>query len=500
MIGLRKSMTFLKNFTDIRKLLFNNIGVRQTIFKNTFWLALAEGVSRFLKLILIIYVARILGATEYGKFNFALAFVGLFAIFSDLGISQILTREIAKENQKEKEFPAILSLKIFLLLGTLFLILIGSFFITPEPQIQKIIWILGLFSVIEGFSVIFFAFFQARQKMEYQSWTKILEAVLVTAFGFFVIFKFPSVENLSYSYLFAAFLALIFILIIFHFKVLPLKLSFNTSIWKNFLSLSWPLALASVFATIYSQTDSLVMGYLRQITQLGWYHAAYKIIGVTFIPAGLIATTFFPTMTSAFKKSKEKLQRIWDYFLESMIFLAIPIMVGGITLAPKIIDWIYDPTYFSSILAFQILILIVGFVFLSNPFAQILIVANQQKKLFWITLSGAIIDLILNIILVPKYSLYGAAITTVFSAFLVLFLLCQFTLKFTPIKKPFDSKSLLTFIGACLSSLPMYLVISQPKIYNLNVFSSILIGAVIYTLIYLILRTLIKYFQPSLCR
>ena len=136
-----------------------NSGVKQTIAKNTFWLAIAEGVTRFLKLFLIIYIARILGATEYGKFTFALAFVSLFAIFSDFGISTITTREIAREKEKEKEFPAVLSLKLVLSIGTLFLICIGSFFITLDLVIRGIIWILGVYIIVSSFSEIVFAFF-----------------------------------------------------------------------------------------------------------------------------------------------------------------------------------------------------------------------------------------------------------------------------------------------------------------------------------------------------
>jgi len=99
-----KIQNIIKNiFLDPKSFFLENLGVKQTIFKNTFWLAVAEGVTRLLKLALLIYVARILGATEYGKFNFALAFVGLFAIFADLGLSQITTREFSREKEKEKE-------------------------------------------------------------------------------------------------------------------------------------------------------------------------------------------------------------------------------------------------------------------------------------------------------------------------------------------------------------------------------------------------------------
>jgi len=485
----------IRNFTDIKSFFLENKTLKQTIFKNTFWLVVAEGVSRLLELILLIYLARILGATEYGKFIFVLAFINLFFIFTDFGISQITTREFSQNREKEKEFSNLLSLKLLLCLGTLFLILIGSFFITPDYLIRKVIWIFAAFSVIEGFLLIIFAFFQAKQKMEYQAGTKIFGTTVVTAIGFFIIFNFPSVENLSYGYLFGSLVTLIFVLIFFHFKIFRLALSWNKTIWQKFLALSWPLALATAFVSIYTQIDSVMMGYLKQITQIGWYNAAYKIIGGFFILAGLISMSFFPALSKFFKESKEKLQKIWNYFMELMIFLAIPIVIGGITLAPRIIDFIYDPSFFPSgretILAFQILIIMTGVAFLSNPFNQILIAANQQKKLLWATFSGSAVNVILNLILIPKYSLYGAAATILVTHLLIFFLVFRFTLKFTPIR-PLNLEFFFNFLSAILAVIPMYFVIIQPTIYHLNVILSVLIGTAIYLICFLMYKNLLN--------
>ncbi len=476
---------------DFKKLFLDNLGTKQTILKNTFWLAAGEGITRFLKLILIIYVARILGATEYGKFTFALAFVTLFVIFSDLGLSQITTREFAREKEREKEFPAILLLKILLSLGILLFILISSFFVAPDPVIQKAIWILAIYVLISNFSEIIYAFLRARQKMEYESWAKILQAFVIAAVGFFVLFNFPSVENLSYSYLFASLVALIFILLFFHFKVFHLGFSWNSLIWKRFLGMAWPLGLGTIFAIIYLHIDSVMMGFFGQITQTGWYNAAYRIITATLIPMYLISQSFYPVLSSSFKESKEKLQRVWNYQMETMILLAVPLMVGGIALAPRIIDFVYNPSFAPSVLAFQILIVMAGITFFYNPFGQALIVSNQQKKFFWITMSGAAINVILNFILIPKFSLYGAAFTTVVTVLFILFLFIKFTSESTPIR-PFNLKFLLISLGAGLSSIPMFFLIIQPKIYNLNVFLSVLIGVGIYSICFFAYRKLLS--------
>ncbi len=482
----------IRNFSDIKSLLLSNIGVKQTIVKNTFWLAIAEGFTRFLKLFLIIYVARILGATEYGKFTFALAFISLFIVFSHLGISAIATRELSREKGGEKEYPAILSLKIVLSIGTLILILIGSFFITTDPLIQKVIWILAIYFLIIDFTEIIYVIFRARQKMEYESFAKILQAVFITAAGFFIILNFPSVENLSYGYLFASLISLIFVLLFFHFKIFHFTLFWNTSIWKKFLGMSWPIALVGIFGVIYGYIDSIMMGHWGQITETGWYNAAAKVAAVTSVPMILISQSFYPVLSKFFKESKEKLQRIWNYQMELMIILAVPIVVGGITLASKIIDFIYDPSYNRSILAFQILVVMAGLVFLCHPFNQLLIAVNQQKKFFWISLIGAIVNITLNLILIPRYSLYGAAITTVITYFILLILFIIFTKRFTPIN-PLKVKFLGIGFLSLFSGLVMYFVISLPKIYNLNVLISVLVGALIYFATLLILRTMLKF-------
>jgi O-antigen/teichoic acid export membrane protein len=486
----------IKNFTGLKALLFNNISVKQTVFKNTFWLGVASGVNKLLKFILFIYVARILGATEYGKFTFALSFVGLFVIFSDLGLSQIVTKELAREKEKEREFSAIISLKIILSIATLILILIGSFFITSDLNIQKVIWVLAVFILIESFSGIIFSFLQARQKMEYQSLASMIEALLATGAGIFMLFYFPSVQNLSYIYLFAALIVLISILFYFHFKIQKLSLSWDKPIWQRFLLMSWPLAVAGMASSICNQTDSIMLGYFKQITQTGWYNAAYRIVAVALIPMGLVGASIFPALSKSFGESKEKLQGVWNYFMELMIFFAIPLIIGGIVLAPKIIEFIYESSYLPSVLAFQILIIMVGIVFLYNPFYQILIISNQQKKLFLAVLAGALINVILNWILIPRFSLYGAAVATVISQVLIFFLSLKFTVELTPVK-PLNFKLMLSFISALLSGFAMYFVISNNRIYHLHVLFPVLIGTLVYFATFFVSRYAIGTFSRT---
>ena len=109
--------------------------------------------------------------------------------------------------------------------------------------------------------------------------------------------------------------------------------------------------------------------------------------------------------------------------MELMTVLSIPLVIGGVVLAPRIVDFMYGASFFPSILALQILMVMAGILLFYAGFYGILIVANHQKKLIWVTLFGAVANIILNLILIPKYSLYGAAVASVMTQLLIFFLL-----------------------------------------------------------------------------
>ena len=485
----------IKNKFLIKSLLFDNRTLKQTLFKNTFWLAFTEGVIKVLKLILFIYVARILGSEGYGKFSFALAFIGLFTILSTLGLPRIIVREFSqKKEKKEKEFISILSLKLLLSIGTLAIIAIGSFFITDDAIIRRIILILAVFTLIDSFTSFLNFFFQAQQKMEHESWTRIFRALVLTISGLLVILFFPSVENLSYSYLFSALIALIPILIFFHFKVYRLSFSLEKGIWKKYLLMSWPIAAAGIFSTIYGQIDSVIMGYLKQITETGWYNAAYRIMGAALIPVGFISTSFYPALSNAFQESKERFQKTWDYQMGLLIIFFVPVVVGGIVLAPKIINFIYGAAYLPATLAFQLLIVTVGFSFLQSPFNQALLILNREKKILWVNSIGVLVNVSLNLVLIPRFSLYGAALVMVITSLIILLLSIVFTHQ-TRLIKILDAKIITNTILILFSAFIMYLAISYQHIYNLNVVLTIILGSAVYFTVLLSGKFLIKYFS-----
>ena len=120
--------------SKLKRFLFHNQNTAQTIAKNTFWLSFGEITGRFLRVAIIFYAARVLGVAGYGTFSYMTNLAGLVTIFSDVGLSGVLIREVAKDKEKRMAlFSTSLVLKMALLLLSLFFIVFGTPLLTTSP-------------------------------------------------------------------------------------------------------------------------------------------------------------------------------------------------------------------------------------------------------------------------------------------------------------------------------------------------------------------------------
>lgn len=470
------------------------MNIRLTVAKNTVLLTLSEAISRGSKFFLLIYAARVLGSKGFGEFNFALSFVSLLVIAADLGLSSITTRDLARDTEKEQGFSMIFSLRIFLC-AIVYLLTVGiSFLITDDPLVRTTISILAAFVLTNNLTEIIFAFLRARQRMLYEAETKFFQAFVVIGLGFYILNQTPSVQNFAWSYLAAGAASFLAIFAFFYFKIQTVKVTWDWEKWKSLLAASWPMAIVAASVSIYNYTDSVMLGTWGYIEETGWYNAAYKIAAVTTLPMILAAQSFYPALSKAFSSSWHDLQEIWnDYFILG-ILIALPLGVGGVRLASEIITFTYGPEYEPAVQAFRILMVGTSSIILMGVISHALIVVNLQKKNFQVATAGALFNIVLNFLLIPKYTFYGAAIATVVTVFFMTAWYTYDVYKFTDLR-PFNQKTTTFLIIAGASSILMYLIIefaslSLPSAW-LTLIPTVLLGGAAYSISCLILYKLI---------
>ena len=164
----------------IKSFLFENKTDKQTIIKNTFWLMLAEGISKWGMFFITILIARLLWPEQFWILSFVMSFVAMFIVITDFGLTTLMVREVSRDHSKIKDYLVNLSfLKVVLWIITFILVLIVSQFIWKDDFYITLILIYVWYAILNNFWEFIRAFFRPSEKMQYEALLKIINWVLM---------------------------------------------------------------------------------------------------------------------------------------------------------------------------------------------------------------------------------------------------------------------------------------------------------------------------------
>jgi O-antigen/teichoic acid export membrane protein len=464
----------------------------QRIVKNTGVLFAAQVVPFLLSLFYTVYLARYLGAEGYGIWSFALAFTGLFSICSDIGFYQLTVREVARDKSLTSKYLANVSAMRLILVTIVFGLIALTINLLGKPeQTIKVVYLVALGSFFGVFSSIFTSIFQAYERMEYQFLGGILSSIL-TFCAVMIVIKY------GFSVVGFAFFSLLTSVVVsgFNYGILswkfrnptsvwvPLKMEIDWSFWKPTIKEALPFGLAMIFMTVFWHIDKVMISLMKGDTVVGWYSAAYKmVLALLFIPNSFIAA-IYPVMSKFYKTSQDSLRLSHEKSFKYLTMLGVPIGVGTTLLAKRLILLMFGTEYTNSIVALQILVWSSVFIFMSQPFGNLFNCLNRQSIVTKITGICVGLNVIMNLILIPKYSLIGASIATVLTEFtsLALSFIWSLNIGYSISKKEFAS----IMIRALFSSTLMGVFI----VYFHNLTLSILVSLAV--LMYLVVLYISK--------
>tara|TARA_Y100000310_G_scaffold332191_2_gene407319 strand:- start:324 stop:1757 length:1434 start_codon:yes stop_codon:yes gene_type:complete len=405
------------------------MSIVKTIAKNTTVLLVADIISKVLSFFLVIFIARYLGDVGLGKYSFVFAFVGLFAVLSDFGISIFLTREVAKDRSLTKRyFENIASLKLILVGIATALSLVVSWFIEKTSDVQISIYILATALFFFNFTEIFSGLIRAYEKMEYISLMMVVERIITVGLGiYFLLMGFKLIALMS-VYLVAYLATFIGYFIIVSKKITKIRLRFDLDLWKKIIKASLPFWFTILFISIYFRIDTVMLTMMKGYQSAGWYSASHKMLdALYFIPSAIIMAVF-PVMSRLHVANKELLLKLYKKAFYYLFALGIPIGIGATILADRIILFIYQEQFINSAIALQILIWAEVFIFVSSVTGHLLNSIDKQKLFSITTGVCAVLNIGLNLVLIPSFGYIGASIATVFTEISVFLLLFYFAI------------------------------------------------------------------------
>jgi len=415
-----------------------------SLAKNTFYSAIASLSSLFLFVLLII-AGRYLGSIDYGIFTFALAFTFIFEIFTDFGLRGLSQRTVARDKRLSvKYFGNILVWKL-VLSAIIFIVLALSInVLKSSPKTRFAVYILGFATILKSFKWTCRSFFRAFERFDLDSLTMCIERLALLVVGVVVLLRGGGLISFASVFVIIRVFDLILTFAILNWKVVKIVPQFDINFLKKLQIEALPFGFFSIIIVLYSYVDTVMLSFICTDADVGWYNAAYKIYeGLTVFPS-IICGVLYPRLSQLFISNK-KVHSVLSLRASKYLFIiSFPILICGIILSNNIINILFGKEFQNSVIALQILLLGIVFVFQIWLFQTLLNSIDKQKSVMYIGLTGLIINIILNLLLIPRYSFKGAATTTVLSELVVFtiyyFYLYKFYHKFSLLKsslKPF---------------------------------------------------------------
>ena len=403
----------------IKSFLFANHSLRQTIAKNAFWLSFGELVGRLLRVGIVIYAARILGAAGWGTFSYAITFTALFTILSDIGLSSVLTREAAKDPQnRSKYFSTIFIIKLFLMTAFFLVTIFMVPYVSRIELSRPLLFFVALSLVFDSLRNFGNALFRATEKMEREALINIVTQAGILIFGFALLLKSPSPENLALAYAIgsAGGLIVAFLFLIPYLK--EIFSHFDKTLLKPIVAAAWPFGLTGVLGAVMISTDTIMLGWFKNAEVVGYYSAAQKPILLLYIIPSLLAGAFFPALARFAHSDNEKFRSLLEKSLSFVFLLAFPFSIGLFLISPELINLIYGAAYQPATLTLKILSATILTAYSASLIANSIFAYNRQKILIGYAAIGALGNVFFNALFIPFWGMAGAAVATLITQFL----------------------------------------------------------------------------------
>ena len=389
-------------------------------FFNTSWLFFEKVLRLGINLVVGVYVVRYLGPEQNGLLAFAISVVAILTAFSSLGLGNILVREIINRPDDTSELlgTSFYSKLIF----SIFLFIVVGVFYIAQDNLQNLLLVIIAGSII----------FRSLDVVEYLYQSKVLAKYPVTVKFISILVADGSkviliIYNAPLVYFAAAYLSEFVIMALGYFIILEWqknhisKWIFRFETAKRLLKDSWPLMFSTVAVVIYTRIDRVILKYLMTDSDVGIYDAAVKLCeGWYFIPM-IITSSLFPAIVTAKNMNQKlyesRLQKLYDMLAWIAILIAVPITV----FSSDIIRILYGEKFIAAAPVLTIYIWAGVPVFLGVANSQYLIAENFTKISFVRTNVGMVVNILLNLWLIPIWGLIGSAYATLISYTLATF-------------------------------------------------------------------------------
>ena len=400
------------------------------IFKNTSSLFSAHLIGRLGSLVITIWLMpRYFTESELGGYFVAIALTNLIAILTELGLQNPLIREMTLHLQQTRHYLGnALIVRVILSIVAYGIMIVSGISLYP-PIIVKMIVFLGLAEIANSLAQLYRCVFRAHEEMKYEALTVIAERGAFLVIGGGAILRGYGLVPVCQVMLVASCINLILSVGLTRIRFTQFRFQPSREIVKVLMQQALPFAVGNLFNLLYFRVDAIMLSKLslEGVDANTWYGLAYTIVNAfTILPGAFMMGAMFPVLSRAWEREKGRFPGVYTFGMRWMVLSGFPLAVGLSTLSPEITAVLFSTYTQDEIIkvstALQWLSWAGGLIFVTTAVLAVLRATDKRSAFSVLMGTTALLNICLNLYLIPRFSHIGAAIAMVISeAFLLIF-------------------------------------------------------------------------------
>ncbi len=395
----------------------------RVVARNAAFMLGAQILIKIFAFIFSVYVVRSLGAEHFGRYSAALAYVAVFAIFTDLGTSTLSVREMARKSESIAWMvPNIVALRALLSTVVIAGITLSAWLLNKTPDMIVGVFVASCGLLLYAFQGPLDSVLIASERLDFSSAFALLNQAIFVVLGTILLLVGAGYVGLLLTSLvgvLAMWLASAYVI------DRSLKLRFERPQlrhWWPILRASFPFSIMMATDVLGRRFDTVFMSFVLVDAAVGWYNVPYNLTFMMLLLAQSLALAIYPTMVKQYDSGRGSIQDTVQRSLRYLLLLSLPMAVGGMLLASPIIVSLYHQQFAPAIPAMQILVWGLPAMFILEMTGRTSTTLHLEKKIARLSIFNMVTGVILSVILIPWLGITGAAIALVINQWLRVFL------------------------------------------------------------------------------
>lgn len=394
-------------------------------FSNAAWIICCRIIQAVLSLFVGMWTARYLGPANYGLINYASSLAAFVAPIAYLGINEVLVLEIVNNSNEDGKIVGT-AMGISFLMAIVCMIGIMFFVQATSPNEIETKIVCGLYNIVlifRAFQIVQY-WFQAKLLSKYTSIASIGVYIVVSVFKVYLLVSGKSILWFVGCCLLDEALIMAATLMLYH-KLDGNKFSFSKTVAVRLISKSKSFIIPNLMITIFAQTDRIMLKLLIDNVAAGIYSAAITCANMSSFVFAAIIDSFRPSIFEWYNHDRCVYETRIKQLYSVIIYLSILQCVGIMILARPIIYILYGIEYMEAVSVLRVLVWYTLFSYVGAVRNIWVLAENRQKYLWIINVIGAIMNVVMNYILIPIYGPLGAAVASLLTQFITNVIMCM---------------------------------------------------------------------------